>query len=307
MAKKKTKIELENIELKPQVIGYTYKKKSNLGRVTFIFICFVLVIYYINDISVYINNLLGKNTAETIQNNTTSNKDKEDVPGESKNIVYNVFSEDLAITENNLVLNNFKLADKVLSFDANNNTNTMIDLTNKKYFLEIYTQGKTLLKRMKIDFNNINANSKISLMFDVDSEFYYIAIVEKTIDDYPQPSFTQTNGIINFTCKKGNEEINYNFQDNKLTAIKHTIVDNNINDSDYSSRYLSYQNKVREYNNLNGVNAAFDGTVNGFKVTISIALSSLEEKLSEKYYFQSETTPRIVNFEMETYGFKCQQ
>ena len=46
MAKKKKNIVvLEDTELKPQVIGYTYKKKSNLGRVIFIFIVFILAVY----------------------------------------------------------------------------------------------------------------------------------------------------------------------------------------------------------------------------------------------------------------------
>ena len=35
--KKNEHVILENIELKPQVIGYTYQKKSNIGRVIFIF------------------------------------------------------------------------------------------------------------------------------------------------------------------------------------------------------------------------------------------------------------------------------
>ena len=42
---KKEKVVLENIELKPQVIGKTYRKKSNLGRVIVIFIIFILVVY----------------------------------------------------------------------------------------------------------------------------------------------------------------------------------------------------------------------------------------------------------------------
>jgi len=75
MAKKnKERIILENVELKPQVIGYTYQKKSNIGRVIFIFIIFALAVFYINDISTFINDLLGKNTAPSIKENTESNK-----------------------------------------------------------------------------------------------------------------------------------------------------------------------------------------------------------------------------------------
>ena len=59
MAKKKNEnVILENVELKPQVLGYTFQKKNNIGRVIFIFIAFILVVYYIDDISVFFNNLL---------------------------------------------------------------------------------------------------------------------------------------------------------------------------------------------------------------------------------------------------------
>ena len=69
--KKKERIVLENVELQPQVLGYTYQKKNNVGRVLIIFIAFILVVYFIDDISVFFNNLLGRETAETISNNAS--------------------------------------------------------------------------------------------------------------------------------------------------------------------------------------------------------------------------------------------
>ena len=80
MAKKKNEnVILENVELKPQVLGYTFQKKNNIGRVIFIFIAFILVVYYIDDISVFFNNLLGRETHSTISSNANNgNKDKEE-------------------------------------------------------------------------------------------------------------------------------------------------------------------------------------------------------------------------------------
>ena len=147
MARKKQNVVLEDIELKPQVIGYTYKKKSNLGRVIFIFIVFILVVYYINDISVFINNLIGKGSAETIENLSGSNDNKNDnnVDKEKNEIVYNIFDNNLSIVEGDMILNNFIYENNKLTFDITNTTKNKLQLSQKKYFIEKYTENKKLL------------------------------------------------------------------------------------------------------------------------------------------------------------------
>ncbi len=307
MRKKKSKIELENIELKPQVIGYSFKKKNNLGRVIFIFICFILVVYYINDITIFINGLIGKQTSETIVENATGNKNKPNNQGESKEIVYNVFNNDLSLSESGLVINNFNYINNNLTFDANNNSSDVIDLTNRKYFMELYTEDKTLIQRMKIDFDSINANSKVSFSLDVSTPFYYLVLIEKSIDDYPVASYPEDeNGIVTIVCTKNIDELIYKFKEDKLISVKHTVTDSNINDKDYSLKYLAYQNRASNYNALSGVDATFNGTLNGFSFIASLDLTEVDiSKLNEKYYFDSSSTVRIVNFEIQTYGFTC--
>ena len=111
MAKKKKNVVLENVELRPQVIGYTYKKKSNFGRVIFILVVFILAVYYINDLSYYINTILNRKTAQTILDNQESSKDKNPKPEtdeESEEENYYSINDTLSIKEGDLVLNNFK-------------------------------------------------------------------------------------------------------------------------------------------------------------------------------------------------------
>ena len=307
--KRVSNIVLENIELRPQVIGHIYQKKSNIGRVIFIFICFILVVYYINDISVFINNLLGRDTAITIGGGSSSNKPN--VPNnsnnnETKEIIYYEFKDGLTINESGLVLNNFKLSDNKLTFDANNNTNAIINLTNNKFFLELYTQNKTLLQRIKVDFNSIEANGKVSFSLDVDNPFYYVVIVEKTTNDYPSVDYPSEAGIISFTCSKSGEQINYTFADEKLISIKHTINDSNINDANYLNRYNNYQREANTYNTLEGFTATFNGTDNGYSIIVSIDLEKTNSKnLTNKYYYNFGSEPKVVSFEMQTYGFSC--
>lgn len=308
MAKKNKKVVLEDIELKPQVIGYTYKKKSNIGRVIFIFIIFILVIYYINDISVFINNLLGKTTAQSIKEQTNSdNKKDPNNDDDETEIVYNIFNGNLIINESGLTLNNFNSFNNILTFDANNETNLSIDLSKRKFFIETYSEDKTLLERFKVDFNIIASNSKMSFSFDLSRPIYYLVLSEKSVNDYPAINLGDSDtGISILTCTKGIENIVYSFRNNELSEITHTISDSNITDTNYYNRYNLFQNKTITYNNIDGITATFNSTLNGYTAVIDIDLQMINlNNISEKYYYGYKEEPKVVNFEMETYGFNC--
>lgn len=305
MAKKK--VELENIELKPQVLGRSYVRKSNLGRIIFIFICFILVVYYINDISVFINGLLGKKTADTIVNNTNKDNNtnnKEEVP---KEIVYNLYSTDLIISEAGLTISDFNYSDNILTFNARNDNVNVIDLSDKKYFLEVYTPDKTLIDRKKIDFGRINSGAKATFSFDIIGNIYYIVIVEKRVEDYPGTNYVADgNGFKNVTCYKGIEEIVYKFANDGLNFITHTIRDDNMNDQDYADRVIKYQNLVNSYSNKEGITASFNNTNTGYVAIISIGAEALQRySIKDVYYFSQGENINVVNFEMQTYGFTC--
>ena len=98
MAKKTSeKVVLENIELRPQVIGHTYQKKTNIGRVIILFAILILTVYFINDISVIVNNFLGKKTAGSISKNTSSKNNSNDEDVEDVKIEHYTISDKLKI------------------------------------------------------------------------------------------------------------------------------------------------------------------------------------------------------------------
>jgi len=311
MAKKNKNIVFENVELKPQVIGYTYQKKSNLGRVLLIFIILILVVYFINDISVFFNNLIGHKTADTIQkmaDEDEKNINKKFFDNDNKEeIVYNIFDGNLSINVEKLVLNNFNYNNNVLTFDIVNNTGSTVDLSNKKYFLETFTENKTLIDRVKIDINAINANSKISYELDLNNSFYYVVIDEKTKDDYPNVTLNNNDSeMATITCVKDIETIVYTFNNNELNSIKDTITDNNIYDEKYNIRYASYQSKAINYNNISGITASFSSTMSGYIAIFNIDLQNTNlGAISEKYYYGYKEEAKVVKFEMQTYGFTC--
>lgn len=310
MAKKKMRVVLENIELKPQVIGYTIKKKSNIGRVIFIFAIFAATVYYINDISVFINKLLNRQTAETILSGQESNKPNTGT-GSGENIenevIYNIFSNTLEIKEKDITLKNFDYENNILTFDIVNNSTSTIDLTEKKFFIETYNESKTLLERYKVDIKKLASGAKISHKLDTKYGFHYLVLEEKTIDDYPVVNLKKDEfGAAKITCNKGNEKIIYTFKTDELYGIEHTISENDINAEGYYVRYSAYQSKVTSYNNVEGITATFNSSLNGYTAVFNLDLVDANlESIDELYYYSFKEIPKVVKFEMQTYGFNC--
>lgn len=308
MAKKnKERVILEDIELKPQVIGYTYQKKSNILRVIIIFIVFGLAVFYINDISVFINDLLGKDTAPSINNNKVDNKKPNGGDNAENKVIYNIYSSSLEIKENDITLNNFNFANNLLTFDISNNNNTNIDLSSKKYFIETYTEDKTLLERHKVDIKTIVGGSKVSYELDIQKDFYYLVLEEKKIEDYPVVNLTYDDtSYANITCEKDNETIVYKFSNDELLEIKDTISESDTNANNYYVRYSSYQSKAMSYNNMTGITASFNGSLNGYTAIFVLDLQKVNlSGMEEKYYYSYKEVPKVVKFEMQTYGFTC--
>ena len=310
MAKKKEPVILEDVELKPQVIGYAYEKKSNLGRVIIIFIILIVAVFYINDITVFINNLLGKKTPSTITEGSGKPSEGEkpgsEQPGED-DTEYNLFNESLEIKSGSLTLNNFKYANNTLTFDINNSTTSPVNLSSRKYFLETYTEDKTLINRFKVDIDSILGNNKESYTFNEVSSFSYLVFVEKTTKDYPEYALSDSeNGIGDITCKMNDDTYIYSFEKNKLTKINHTISNSNVSDASYYNKYNEVQTLVNNYKTMEGMTATFNGTQNGYSAVITIDLEKVDlSKVNNKYYYAKGEEAKVVDFEMITYGYTC--
>ncbi len=308
MAKrKKEKIVLENIELKPQILGYTFKKKNNIIRVIIIFIAFILVVYYIDDISIFFNNLLGKETATTIKDNANKNNNANNDGENNKKVEYYSYSEDLQIKFNNFTIDNFSLVNNVLTFDVNNLTSETIDVSDKKIYLETYDANKTIIERFKIDINSIAKNSKITLNLNVNSNFNYISILEKSIDEYPALTLeADANGENKIVCTKNKETFTYILKDASLITINHQIIDSDVNSSEYITSLSTYQNKVNSYKEIEGIDSSIASNLAGYTVNITLDLSKVDlSKINEKYYFAYHEDAKVINYEMPTYGFTC--
>lgn len=311
MAKSK-KVEIQNTELMPQVIGTIKKKKNNIGRVIIIFIAFLIAILYLPEITVFFNNTFGLHTAPTIKDNNdddkTPSKDSEEKPVEEK-AVYHEITPSLEISEDNFKLNTFQLVNGNLSFNIVNSTDASLDLSKTNYFMETYNENSTLLERYKVDLGVLGAKKTETITINMSKDgVKYIVFASKTVDDYPVMELPKDElGYANITCKKDYRTLTYNFKNDELVKVKDEIVyDFRVEDTTYTEKFTSYQSMCTSYDLVDGVSAAFNSSVNGFTAAIEIDMAVAKiDSLKEKHYYKYKEIPKVINFEMQTYGFTC--
>lgn len=312
MAKKNQKIEVENIELKPQVIGKIEKKKNNIGRVLIIFIVFIFTIIFLPEITIFLNNKLGMKISPTIVDNKeeTDNKPNNNNPTSNNEIEYILFNENTEIKKDDYIVNSFSLINNQLSFNIQNTLDKSLDLSKDLLYLETYNESKTLIERFKIDLEPMGAKKSQSVKVVLTNpNIYYVSFVSKTTNDYPVVDLTKNDlGYATMTCKSGNDTIIYTFKNDELVTVKEEVIYNfNVLDQNYSSEFSKYQSKCANYDVINGVNTSFNNSTNGFTAVIEVDMAILEkDKLDEKYYYSYKEVPKVIKFEMETYGYKCE-
>lgn len=312
MAKKNQKIEVENIELKPQVIGKIEKKKNNIGRVLIIFIVFIFTIIFLPEITIFLNNKLGMKISPTIVDNKeeTDNKPNNNNPTSNNEIEYILFNENTEIKKDDYIVNSFSLINNQLSFNIQNTLDKSLDLSKDLLYLETYNESKTLIERFKIDLEPMGAKKSQSVKVVLTNpNIYYVSFVSKTTNDYPVVDLTKNDlGYATMTCKSGNDTIIYTFKNDELVTVKEEVIYNfNVLDQNYSSEFSKYQSKCTNYDVINGVNTSFNNSTNGFTAVIEVDMAILEkDKLDEKYYYSYKEVPKVIKFEMETYGYKCE-
>ena len=308
MAKKK--VELENIELQPQIIGHTYKKKSNVGRIIFMLLILFAVVYYIDDVTIFINNLLGMQTSENIEDNANKHNVNLPDPNANKDVVeYKELADNISFQNNSLTFENFKYNNNQLTFQITNKTDNNIDLTNKKIFLETYDalEDKKLIDTYKIKIGIVKSNDNLSYTLNIKNNFKVISIVEKSIDSYPNVSLTpNSDGLATLSCTKNYDRIDYVFAGDSLKELTHSYSYNDINDANYQTELNNYQALVNNYQNKEGITANFNSTEYGFTATIKIDLEKANlDYINNDYYYGFKEKAKVVKYEMELNDFKC--
>ena len=316
MGKKNKKVEiiLNNEELIPTTIGYLEEEKKSSLVLVILFVIFIAFALFLPDITSKINKLLGND--EDIIITPTKEEEKEE-NSEENNVTMYDFSESLTFTYKDLTFSNFKKYQLeelyYISITLKNNSKKTINFTNDKYYLEVYSYDKTLLGRRVFNNDQVNADSTniqlIELSENEYNNFSKLVISLKTEKDYPEVVLTENvNKEYSLNCSKTGNSINYVFdKNNKLTRIKDTVNTNNDFSTRYSQTLSFYQSQVANYNNKTGVSSSLVEISTGFTVTTDINVKTAKiNELSTDNYYSTDTSPKVVKFEMEARGYSCQ-
>lgn len=305
-------IKLEQTELTSTPIGaFENRKKSSIGAF-FIIGVFVLVVFYLPEISEYINNYLETKEIPIIKPSTPTPKPTVPEPiVDTENLIE--FTSDTIVKNDEVTVNNFNVNTEnlTISYDVTNNTNRNVNIAELNYFLEIFNSEQTLIKRVKLAKDgNLNSGAFTNITTNINEEaassISYIAIVKKSSSDYPLVELTEdSEKKSSLICTFNNELVTYNFENGLLKEVVSDIKYLNT-DIDYQTKHESNVIAVSNYNNTTGVTSSIINEEDGYSIKTIVNLSNASRMyIFNANTFKLDTEAKVVKFEIEAEGFNC--
>ncbi len=313
--KKNEEIILNNEELQSTTLGYLEDEKKGPAGLIILFLIFILFAFFLPTITKYVNKLFGKDTTGIVQPNVDQNKEKEN--NDTQEIKMYDLSDDLAFEYNNINFSEFKKYQDnnkyYVSFKLENNSKDLIDLSKTKYYIETYSEDKTLLERHIFNYSKINTKSYSTQIIELNSEEYEkmnkLVISLKSIEDYSDVTLKiNTSEEYVLTCNNVNNILIYTFNKNsKLIRINDTVNYNNDNSIEYANSLNYYRNQVATINNKDGISSSLVEITTGFTVKTDVNVKNADlSTISNDKYYGTENVPKEIKFEMESRGYNCQ-
>ncbi len=312
---KKEQIVINNEELQATTLGYLEDEKKGPFGLIFLFLIFIVFAFFLPEITNYVNKLMGKNTTGIIEPTVdpTKKDDKDNNEEEAK--MYDI-TDSLTFDYTSIKFSEFKKYEDnnkyYISFRLDNNSDKMIDLSKSKYFIETYSEDKTLLERHIFNYTKLNTKSYtteiIELSYDEYNKANKIIISYKTLEDYPEVSLNiDTNSEYVLSCSNSKNKLIYTFnKDSKLVRINDTVNYANDNSSNYANALINYRNQVANFNNIDGISSSLVEITTGFTVTTDVNVKTVNlNSVNNSNYYGTDAIPKEVKFEMESRGYSC--
>ena len=311
---KKEQIVINNEELQTTTLGYLEDEKRGPFGLIFLFLIFIVFAFFLPEITNYVNKLMGKNTTGIIEPtiDLTKKDDKDNNEEEAK--MYDIDS--LAFEYDKIKFSDFKKYQEndnyYLSFKVENTSGNLLDFSKTKYYVETYSENKTLLERHIFKYTSLNDKAYATQIFNLTNDEYNslnkIMISLKTNEDYADVTLKMnTNQEYILSCSNSSNTLIYSFdKDNKLLRINDTVNYNNDNSTKYSNALLNYRNLVVSNNNKDGISSSLVEILTGFTFTtdINVKVANISELNNDNYY-ETNSIPKEVKFEMESRGYSC--
>lgn len=312
--KKREKFNDKNIKINEQELSITKigEIESANQNPLFIIVIFGIVLIFIFFLPSITTLIKGSGEHPDYSITNPENPKENEKPTEDNNITYYDYSEYLSISlENILNISNFSINQNTLNFTITNNGKSKFDFSKNHYFLEIYTNDKTLLERIMLTKNSINMGASENYSYQLENNtianLSKLVFIKKDESDYPNITLNKNEaGEEVLECNKDYEKIIYKFEKEKLVSITDAIhISSTISDN-YETEKNNWNIKSTLYNSLEGVDSTFIDVGSEFAVSNIIDVKKADiSKLNNTYYYKAETLAKVIDFEMKTQGFSC--
>lgn len=325
MAKKKQveEIKLSSEELVPTTIG-TITENNSAGKLLIVLFVFLIGFTFgVPFLSEYLEEYKKNNTPSTSNPGSNiskpGNEDK-DPNDDKKDVVYHTLNDSLVITTDGYQLSNFKFdaTNGTFSYGIKNVTGDISYFSNNLYYFEFYSENKTLLQRIKAyegDFHETTStyNDVKNVRSDIIVNVYYVVLIAKTVDDYPNVVLQKETDDKQFlTCQKNNHTIKYLFdKDFELYQMTDAFSYSNMN-IDYDTVLADMSKLNATYNSQEGVASILTENNSNFNMNTVIDLSvadltipSVRRVLNNEAYYAKGTLAKKVYFELTNLMYEC--
>lgn len=310
MAKKKMIVVDYDKELTPVTLAVKEDKKKasifGIVWIVLIFGIFILGVIYLPDIASFVNNYFNPDVVTPSGGNNNKNNGNDDVNSDDEKIKEYVISDNLEITFDSFKINNIKKENNKISMDIVNTSNEILDLSKDNYFINMYSEGKKLLKRVMLGDVIVSVGSTYTVSYDVDDNVYMLSVYNLSKKDYPAYVVTSDESNMGtLTCTKEYEKIDYLTNNNKVYAIN-LLNEVSSSDTNFNTLYATYQAMKNTYDSVEGISSSLDviNNVLTFRSIINLNVV-LDGSINLKSYYPKDTDAKVIYFEMTSMGYTC--
>ena len=310
MAKKKMIVVDYDKELTPVTLAVKEDKKKasifGIVWIVLIFGIFILGVIYLPDIASFVNNYFNPDVVTPSGGNNNKNNGNDDVNSDDEKIKEYVISDNLEIIFDSFKINNIKKEISKISMDIVNTSNEILDLSKDNYFINMYSEGKKLLKRVMLGDVIVSVGSTYTVSYDIDDNVYMLSIYNLSKKDYPAYVVTSDESNMGtLTCTKEYEKIDYLTNNNKVYAIN-LLNEVSSSDTNFNTLYATYQAMKNTYDNVEGISSSLDviNNVLTFRSVINLNVV-LDGSINLKSYYPKDSDAKVIYFEMTSRGYTC--
>jgi len=285
-----------------------HKKAGSPIFILIIFVVLIIFIFFIPDIYKKFNSNIADILGVGSKKQTIKNVQEEDKLDAMSD--YFQIGSLSTLEYNNLTFSNVLLENGILYLTISSESEEEINLNELDYYLEFYESRATFVGRrtlkgiftksvdLKIDVSSLNINTST-----------YFAISHISSDSIPKKTFlTDESGTITLNCNKADNVYIYDFNLDGLVKMTHkyTYVADDLDI--FTSKLMEYQKIVKQYNDLNGVNALITDNNLTFIYILELYYDEIDSfpKIDDEYKFEKNTTAAIVEFKMNAEGYECE-